>query len=65
MISIENAAKNAVETGREFGFPNQVNNTDAFQTLINHGRWLLENHDIRQFVLLVNSGHLAELRRGL
>lgn len=62
MTTLEYAAKNAVEIGREFGFHDQVKKSDALQTLISHGRWLQENYDIRQFILLANSENLAELR---
>lgn len=65
MTSLEHAAKNAVEIGREFGFPDELKNTDALQALISHGRWLLENYDIRQFIVLAKSEDLAELRRQL
>lgn len=61
MTSLEHAAKNAVEIGREFGFPDELKN----KALISYGRWLLENHDIRQFILLAKSEDLAELRRQL
>lgn len=66
MLPLEILSKNILETSSALGFsaPESALNDSALDLLRLHGKWLKENHDIRQFLLLGNAQLIDEMRSG-
>jgi len=63
-LSIDGASEGVLSVGRSLGYPGSTDNSNesALQRIQGHGRWLDKTYDIRQFVLLADSGSLKRMR---